>query len=297
MISESRKNGDSIEINRRYLDHLLVEGRIVGAVHPETQITVFGHSFDTPIATAALSHLKCGMEAFAEGAEAAGALCFIGMGSNEEMIRVLKTGAKVIKIIKPYIDREEIFSRIECAEKNGAIAVGMDVEHAVNTRDDRDSFVAGYQMKLPTSDELKEYISATRLPFLIKGALSVRDALTCAELGCKGIILSHHNAIMRWAVPPAMILPDIRKAVGNQLLVIADGGIEDGFDAFKVMALGADVVSVGKALMKPLEEGGAPRMTKKIQEMNDELKAMMVRSGIKDIKHMDPTVIHSAAWL
>ena len=297
MISESRKNGDSIEINRRYLDHLLVEGRIVGAVHPETQITVFGHSFDTPIATAALSHLKCGMEAFAEGAEAAGALCFIGMGSNEEMIRVLKTGAKVIKIIKPYIDREEIFSRIECAEKNGAIAVGMDVEHAVNTRDDRDSFVAGHQMKLPTSDELKEYISATRLPFLIKGALSVRDALTCAELGCKGIILSRHNAIMRWAVPPAMILPDIRKAVGNQLLVIADGGIEDGFDAFKVMALGADAVSVGKALMKPLEEGGAPRMTKKIQEMNDELKAMMVRSGIKDIKHMDPTVIHSAAWL
>ena len=109
----------------------------------------------------------------------------------------------------------------------------------------------------------------------------------CRQQSATNILISA-NTVME---------PDIRKAVGNQLLVIADGGIEDGFDAFKVMALGADAVSVGKALMKPLEEGGAPRMTKKIQEMNDELKAMMVRSGIKDIKHMDPTVIHSAAWL
>nr|AHF25413.1 FMN-dependent alpha-hydroxy acid dehydrogenase [uncultured bacterium Contig11] len=295
-MAERMLRGDSIAINRRYLDHLLVESRIVGAVHPSTQTTLFGHPFETPITTGALSHLKSGMEAFAQGAREAGAACFIGMGSCEELERVLRTGAKVIKIIKPYADPEEIFSRIRCAEENGAIAVGMDVEHAVNVRDDRDSLVVGQQMKLPTLEELRGYIRATKLPFVIKGALSVRDALTCAEIGCAGIVLSHHNGLMRWAVPPVMLIPEIRRAVGNGLAVISDGGIADGYDAYKALALGADAVSVGKPLMQPLEEGGAAAMARVIREMTDELKAMMVRTGIPDPAHMDPGVIHEVPW-
>ena len=147
-------SGDSIAINRRFLDHLLVESRIVGAEHPETDLTLFGQPFSTPITTGALSHLETGMDVFAEGARLADAACFIGMGSCEELEKVLQTGAKVIKIIKPYADPDEVFKRLECAEKNGAIAVGMDVEHSVNVSDDRDSLVAGYQMKLPTKEEL-----------------------------------------------------------------------------------------------------------------------------------------------
>ena len=82
--------GDSIAINRRYLDRLVVEGRIVGAVHPDARFTMFGRTFDTPITTGALSHLKAGMPALAEGAKLAGALCSIGMGSVEEMEAVFE---------------------------------------------------------------------------------------------------------------------------------------------------------------------------------------------------------------
>ena len=295
-MAERALSGDSIAINRRYLDHLLVESRIVGAVHPETDCVLFGHRFSTPVTTGALSHLQAGMDVFAAGAKEADAACFIGMGPCGELEKVLKTGAKVIKIIKPYADPEEIFSRLECAEKNGAIAVGMDAEHSVNVQDDRDSFVAGFQMKLQTLEELKSYIRATKLPFVIKGALSVRDAETCAEIGCAGIILSHHNGLMRWATPPAMLLPDIRKAVGDQLTLIADGGIADGFDAFKALALGADAVSVGKPLMEPLKEKGAAGVAETIRAFTDELKAMMVRTGSADLKHIDPSVLHPVSW-
>ena len=288
--------GDSIELNRRYLDHLVVEGRIIGSVHPDTRTELFGHVFSTPISSAALSHLKRGMDTFAFGAKKADALCFYGMGDCEELKTVLSTGAKVIKIIKPYADPDEIFKRIACAEEHGAIAVGMDVEHAVNVRDDRDSVVAGCQMKLPTLQELHAYISSTSLPFVIKGALSVQDAQRCVDLGARGIILSHHNALMRWAVPPAMMVPEIRNAVGDQLTLIVDGGIEDGFDAFKALALGADAVSVGKALMEPLDENGADGVAEKIKIMTDELKAMMVRTGSENIKGIDPAVIHPAPW-
>ena len=296
MANERVVPGDPIALNRRYLDHLVVEGRIVGAVHPVTTCKLFGHRFETPVTTGALSHLKAGMDVFAAGAKEAGAACFIGMGDCTELEKVLRTGAKVIKIIKPYADREEIFRRIACAEQHGAIAVGMDVEHSVNVRDDADSVVVGMRMKLPTMEELREYVQATKLPFVIKGALSVKDALTCIDLGCAGIVLSHHNGLMRWAAPPAMLLPEIRKAAGDRLALIADGGIADGFDAFKALALGADAVSVGRPLMPPLEEKGAAGVAETIREMTGELKAMMVRTGSPDLRHIDPDVIHPVSW-
>ena len=283
-------HGDSVKIARMYMDSLLVEGRVVGAVRPDTAFRFLGETFRMPIMTAALSHLD--LVSMAEGAKQAGACVSIGMGGNEELGKVLATGAKVMKIIKPYADEKEIMSRLEYAEEHGAIAVGMDVEHAVNVDDAEDSVVVGLQMKQPTLEELERYIRATKLPFFIKGALSAQDALRCRDLGAAGVILSHHNGLLRYAVPPVMILPEIRKAVGRDLIVIAGGGIESGFDAFKALARGADAVTVGKALMGPLKEAGAEGVKDTLNKFAGQLRAMMIRTGTKDLKHMDPSVIH-----
>ena len=281
--------GDSVKIARMYMDSLLVESRIVGAEKPDTAFSFLGETFETPIMTAALSHLD--LVAMAEGAKQAGACVSIGMGVNEELGAVLATGAKVMKIIKPYADEKEILSRIEFAEANGAVAVGMDVEHAVNVDDAEDSVVVGLQMKQPALPELEKYIRSTKLPFFIKGALSAQDALRCRDLGAAGLILSHHNGLMRYAVPPVMILPEIRRAVGKDLILIADGGMESGFDAFKALARGADAVTMGKALMGPLKEHGAEGVCETLEKATGQLQAMMIRTGTKDLKHMDPSVI------
>ncbi len=285
-----KAQGDSVRIARMYMDSLLVESRVVGAVRPDTAFRFLGETFEMPLMTAALSHLD--LISMAEGAKQAGAPVSIGMGGKEEMGKVLATGAKVMKIIKPYADEREILSRIEYAEANGALAVGMDVEHAVNVDDAEDSVVVGLQMKQPTLEELERYIRATKLPFFIKGALSVQDALRCRDLGAAGLVLSHHNGLMRYAVPPVMILPEVRRAVGRDLVLIADGGIESGFDAFKALARGADAVTMGRALMAPLKEKGAEGVKETLEKAAGQLRAMMIRTGTKDLKHMDPSVIH-----
>ena len=110
-------------------------------------------------------------------------------------------------------------------------------------------------------------------------------------MGAAGLVLSHHNGLMRYAVPPVMILPEIRKAVGSDLLLVADGGIETGFDAFKALARGADAVTMGKALMSPLKERGAEGVRDALRKATGQLQAMMIRTGTKDLKHMDPSVI------
>ena len=291
MFSEAK--GDSVQIAREYMDSLLVETRVVGAERPDTTFRFLGETFSTPVMTAALSHLD--LVSMAAGAKQAGACVSIGMGGNGEMGEILATGAKVMKIIKPYADEKEILSRLEYAEENGALAVGMDVEHAVNTDDAEDSVVMGLQMKQPTLAELEKYIRHTKLPFFIKGALSVQDALRCRDLGAAGLVLSHHNGLTRFAVPPVMVLPEIRKAIGKDLLLIADGGIESGVDAFKALARGADAVTMGKALMGPLKEKGAEGVAEALRETTAQLQAMMIRTGTKNLKHMDPSVIWEPA--
>lgn len=281
--------GDSIQIARDYMDSLLVESRIVGAVRPNSNIRFLGQDFKTPIMTSALSHLD--LVSMAKGADMAGAPVSIGMGGIEELGNVLNTGAKVMKIIKPYKDKEEILKRIKFARENGAIAVGMDVEHSVNVEDPFDSVVIGDEMKLPTIDELREYVDFAGIPFFIKGAMSVHDARAAANIGCAGIILSHHNGLMRYSVPPVMVLPEIREVMGNNIILIADGGIESGFDAFKALALGADLVTVGKALIEPLKNNGAQGVCDTLTKMTLQLQAMMLRTSSSDLKHIDPTVI------
>ena len=271
------------------MESLLVESRIIGAEKPSTRFEFLGEAFETPIMTAALSHIN--LTGMAEGAKEAGAPVSIGMGDNRTLEEVLATGARVMKIIKPYADHEEIYSRIRFAEENGAIAVGMDVEHSIHADDAEPDNVQGFLMKLPTMDELKGFIQSTKLPFFIKGALSVQDAQRCVDLGCAGIILSHHNGLMRYAVPPVRLLPKIRTAVGSQLLLIADGGMESGYDAFKALALGADAVTVGRPLMPALKEKGAEGVKEVISTMTKQLQSMMYRTGSSDLKHIDPTVI------
>ena len=281
--------GDSIQIAREYMDSLLVESRIIGAVPPSTRFEFLGEVFETPIMTAALSHID--LAGMAAGAAAAGAPVSIGMGENDELGSVLSTGAKVMKIIKPYADPEQVYQRLRYSEENGVIAVGMDVEHSIQADSPEPDNIHGIPMKLPSMEELRGYIRSVNLPFFIKGALSVQDALRCVDLGCAGVILSHHNGLMRYAVPPVMLLPEIRKAVGDKLILIADGGMESGYDAFKALALGADAVTVGRSLMAPLRDNGSEGVREVITFMTKQLQAMMYRTGSPDLKHIDPSVI------
>ena len=280
---------DSIRIAREYMDSLQVESRLLGAEEPSSAFEFLGEKFSTPIMTAALSHID--LKGMAEGTRSAGAAVSIGMGDNETLKSVLSTGAKVMKIIKPYANRNDIHDRIRFAEANGAIAVGIDIEHSLHADDPTPDNVFGLAMKLPSLNELRDFIQSTKLPFFIKGALSVQDAVKCVELGCAGVILSHHNGIMRCAVPPVRLLPKIREAVGYKLILIADGGMESGFDAFKALALGADAVTVGRPLMEPLKEKGPDGVREVIETMTKQLQVMMFRTASKDLKHIDPSVI------
>lgn len=288
------KAADSNEITRAYFDSMLLEARYWDSDLPSTEITLFGETFRTPIMTAALSHLDkiCpgGAVKMAAEAKEAGAVHWTGMGEAEELESTIATGARTVKIIKPHEKDELIFEKIEHANRNGAFAVGMDIDHAFNAKGGYD-IVCDLPMHAKTSDQLKEYVQHSERPFFVKGVLSPQDAEKCVKAGVRGIVVSHHHGIMPCAVPPLMILPEIVRAVQHQIPVFVDCGIESGIDVFKALALGADAVCVGRELMRFLpEKNGA--VAARIDEMNRELMSVMARTGAKTLREIDPSVIH-----
>lgn len=290
----ARTASDPDTITREYFDSLLLESRYLDSGIPSTKFKLFGQTFDTPIMTAALSHLRNtapnGMVVYARAAAACNAVHWVGMGEDKELEDILATGAKSIKIIKPHEQDEEVFRKIEHAVKNGCFAVGMDIDHSFDGRGGYDN-VMGLQMKSKSTAELASFVKAAGVPFIAKGVLSVHDAERCLKAGCAGIVVSHHHGMMQYALPPLMALPDIIKAVGNKMKIFVDCGILSGMDAYKCLALGADAVSVGRHLM-PLLKDGPEAVADRMRQMTAELAGVMSRTGVLSLDKMDPTVIH-----
>ncbi len=291
------KAGDSNQINRDFLDSLLLEQRLIDSDLGDTSVTIFGRTYQTPIFNAAFSHVgndpETGAAAMARGFYEAGSLNFWGMCPDEEFHAIAATGVDAIRIIKPYADEALIFHQIEDAIQTGAIGVGMDLDHAYGHKGGYD-VVMDLPMRPKSLDQLRSYVEAAGdLPFVVKGVLSVADAVAAKEAGAKGIIVSHHHGIFDFAVPPLMVLPDIVQAVGGDLTIIVDCGMETGIDAFKALALGADAVCVSRHIIGILKQSGAAGVAARIREMTQELSTIMGRTGFHDIASIDESVIWS----
>ena len=294
----SEKN-DSNRITRDYFDSLMIEYRFIDAVIPDMHTELFGHTFDTPISCGGMSAVATrlrpeGMLAVAEGVQPMNTPMFTGYLHNDEFEAICASGVKAIRIIKAQRDNEAILRDIRHDEACGAFAWAMDIDHAFGGN--------GYyspgggsdfgELGPKTMDELKMLIGSSRLPCILKGILSVQDAVKAVEAGASGIIVSHHKGELPCAVPPAYILPEIRKAVGNQIKIFADCGVTSGMDAYKLLALGADNVCICRTLVPSLMKDGAPGVTAAFTRINDELRACMARTCTKNTTSFDPSTIH-----
>ena len=289
-----KKAGDANRITREYLDSLLLELRYIDSVEPDTGLDLYGEHFATPVMTAALSHLDRarpnGMVEMAIGAKAAGAVMWAGMGDEAELEAITATGARTILVVKPYADNDLIFRKIEHAKKCDVLAIGMDIDHIFDQRG-RQGSVLGDDMACKTLDDIKSYVKAAGIPFIIKGVLSEQDAAKCLEAGVQGIVVSHHHGIQDFAVPPLMILPAICKLIAGRMPIFVDCSIESGIDAFKALALGATAVSAGRILIGHLVKDGPEGVQKKLEDMTAELAAAMARTCSPELAAIDSSMI------
>lgn len=290
---------DANKSTREYLDSIMIEERLIGAKVADTSFELWGEEYSSPIMTPAFSHLKSyaegrdnGLVEYSKACKELNICNWIGMGENDAIKEVLDTGAKTVRIVKPYADREKTKDQILFAKENGAIAVGIDTDHIFGMDGEYD-VVLGEKMIYQDEEEIRKLMELTDLPFVIKGVLSVSDALACANMGVRGIVVSHHHGRMPYAIPPVMVLPEIKKALLDypEVKIFVDCHIDTGADAFKALALGADAVSVGRAMLPALESDGVEGAKGFINQMNAELKTLMNFTGAATLKDISPDVL------
>lgn len=76
------------------------------------------------------------------------------------------------------------------------------------------------------------------------------------------------------------MLPEIVRAVGSRCAVMLDGGIRDGTDVFKALALGARCVFVGRPVIWGLAVDGQRGVERVLEILREELDRAMALSGV-----------------
>jgi len=285
----------SSQANRRLLDSIFMKPRFLDPVEPDTDCTLFGVKMRVPAFCSALS--KPGylsddeMTDLVRGMGNAGSIMMLGIGGSELLQSAIDTGTPVAKMVKPYRETELIYKKVKDAESRGCVAVGIDIDHFYGIYRDGRSMRAETFAPKPT-EEIRQAISLTKLPFIIKGVLSISDAEKAIELGTSAVIVSNHGTgSFDFGVPSVVTLPEVVEAVGEHVTVLVDSGFRTGNDVFKGLALGAKAVGFATSVLMASNAGGAAGVEQFIGFVTAELKRTMSICGCPDLSAISRSLL------
>lgn len=129
-------------------------------------------------------------------------------------------------------------------------------------------------------------------PFAVKGILSPDDARRAADIGATAIWVSNHGGRQLDGVAASVdCLPGIRKAVGDNIEIILDGGIRRGTHVLKALALGANACALGRPCLYGLAAAGQAGVTHSLNILRAEFERAMALSGCNRIADINADTI------
>lgn len=144
-----------------------------------------------------------------------------------------------------------------------------------------------------SEENLKELRDRWKGKLLIKGLLAVEDVARCRELGYDGVVVSNHGGRQLQAAPSAAdVLPALRREFPDYTL-IADGGVRSGADVVTLMALGADLVLLGRAMMAGVCAAGQPGARHVMHILKQEFDCTMAQIGVTKVAQIPQTLHRS----
>jgi len=127
---------------------------------------------------------------------------------------------------------------------------------------------------------------------VVKGVLCPDDARRIQAAGADGVYVSSHGGRqLDSGVPPIVMLPRIREAVGAGFTLLFDSGLRSGEDILKALALGADFCLLGRPMLYAIGADGERGLATLIDILADELGIAMAQIGKRRIAEIDPSVL------
>jgi 4-hydroxymandelate oxidase len=138
-------------------------------------------------------------------------------------------------------------------------------------------------------------LAQSALPWIAKGIMTVDDSRAAVAVGATALVVSNHGGRQLDGQRASLdVLPEIREAVGPGIGIALDSGIRSGADVVKAIALGADVVVIGRLAAYGLAAGGEAGLLRVLELLRDEITTILTllgRGGVAEL-NMD-ALVHS----
>ena len=303
---------------------------LVDASHLDTRIELLGRRLDFPILLAPVAYHKLahpqGELATVRGAGIAGAALVVSTYATVTLEKIAKAASGPLWM-QLYVNPDRTFTRelVRRAESAGYGALCLTVDSPVfgtRNREARTGFrlpagVAAENIKSlgpaqqkglhvatdgvysPIVDPSLQWkdvdwlCSFAKLPVVLKGILAPEDARLAIEHGAAAVIVSNHGGRNLDTVPATIeALPGVVEAVAGRVPVLLDGGIRRGTDVLKALALGAQVVLIGRPYVWGLSVGGAAGVAEVVRILRDEFRSAMALCGTPSLAR----ITREALW-
>jgi len=281
-----------------------------------------------PIAAHGLMH-QDGEQVTVKGVGAAGSIFSLSTYGNSRIADVASAAPDTPKFFQLYMSRDDDFNQylLDEAVNNGYKAIILTADATLGGYREADiinnftfplpmenlaafSNAAGSGEGLGIADiyaRAKQDLSlrdinkvkemAHGLPVIVKGIQDPDDALAAIAAGADGIWVSNHGGRELNGAPASIdTLAAITKAVNRRVPVIFDSGIRRGEDVAKALALGADVVALGRPMLWGLNQGGAAGVQSVYEHLATELKIVMQLTGAHTVAELQRAKIINAKF-
>jgi isopentenyl diphosphate isomerase/L-lactate dehydrogenase-like FMN-dependent dehydrogenase len=228
-----------------------------------------------------------------QGSIQSGSLAWLGDGATPDKYKTMlgalqKVNGQGILICKPRADEGMIRERFEEAEAQGILGLGMDID----AFQFKTLVQKNQQAPSRTFKDIARIRAFTKLPFIIKGVMTVEDASMSLEIGASAIVVSNHGGRVLDDMPgTARVLPSIADKLKGKIPILVDGGIRSGMDVFKMLALGADGVLIGRPIAIYAVGGGIAGVKFLYNQVSEELKNSMNITGSSFLKNIKKDMV------
>jgi glycolate oxidase len=299
--------------NRMALDSIAFRPRVlrdVSKVDPGGRM--FGRKIRLPVALAPVGSLESfeagGAAAAGKGASAFGVPIIVSSVTQPglEAAAAAATGPKVFQL---YVRGDDTFmdDHVRRAVDAGYDAFCLTVDTAHYSRRERDiakRFVKPWRARATGMDwqaglnwghvrRFKDRHPGVKL--ILKGIATAEDAEIACEHGVEGIYVSNHGGRQldhgRGAIEA---LPKVVKAAAGRATIMIDGSFCRGSDVVKAIALGADVVGMGRMYCFALAAAGAEGVQRMLEILEAEMVEVMGLLGVDRLSALDASYLHPA---
>jgi isopentenyl diphosphate isomerase/L-lactate dehydrogenase-like FMN-dependent dehydrogenase len=137
-------------------------------------------------------------------------------------------------------------------------------------------------------DEVSRLRDQWKGKLVLKGILRPDDAAQAAKIGADAIVVSNHGGRgLDGSISSIEALPAVVAAVGGKLEVLLDSGVRRGSDVVKAVALGAQGVLAGRAMLYGLAAAGEDGVVRSLELLRAETVRTMGMLGARDISEVD----------